>query len=393
MLGATGTLSTPMGDATQTGGPKSVILDSYGRAFDVDFSGTLNAAKSTPTLEPALAIGTQTRVTVVDNMSVALSVANRSGSVSLDRLDLSPADRQQVRAIAASVITKLGNDKSLAIGIARSSGALIDQMSINRASSFIAADAVRSNFGFYMRPKSAFAYQQTVGRTGLYFGSEIGDARVWPDGIADPMRGRYQNHRYNLAQAAFDRTIGTAKLSLGGTYLDERETVLGSATNIWIGATGAKSWFADAKLELGIGNSWQLGGAYRRGWTRIGAAGFRQNADWLQTEATSIDLTRFGVFSVSDQLALRFSQPLRVTGGGVNLNLPNSYDYANLTAGFESQYVSLAPKGRERDVELAYTSALWGGRFGANLYLRQQPGNIADASSDIGLAFRFSRTF
>ena len=393
ILGATGTLSTPMGDATRTGGPKTVILDSYGRAFDVDFSGTLNAAKSTPTLEPALALGTQTRVMVADNMSVALSVADRSGSVSLDRLDLSPADRQQVRAIAASVITKLGRDKSFALGIARSSGALIDQMSISRASSFIAADAARSNFGFYMRPKSAFAYQQAVGKFGLHFGSEIGDARVWSDRTTDPIRAAYQNHRYNLAQAGLDRKIGAAKLSFGGTYLDERATVLGSAANIWIGATGAKSWFVDAKLELGLGNSWQLGSAYRRGWTRIGAAGLRENADWLQTEATSIDLTRFGVFSIRDQLALRLSQPLRVTGGGVNLNLPNSYDYASLTAGFENQYVSLAPTGRERDVELAYASALWGGRFGANLYLRQQPGNIADASNDIGLALRFSRTF
>ncbi|MFM2409639.1 MAG: hypothetical protein RL481_467, partial [Pseudomonadota bacterium] len=169
--------------------------------------------------------------------------------------------------------------------------------------------------------------------------------------------------------------------------------ILGATGNVWTGTTGAKSWFADAKAELALGSHWQLSGSYRRGWTRIGAAGLRGSADWLQTDAWSVDVTRLGVFSLRDQLALRMSQPLRVNSGGVNLRLPTSYDYATLSAGFENRFVSLSPTGREQDIELAYASPLWGGSFGANLFWRQEPGNIAAAPDDIGLALRFNRRF
>ncbi|MEQ1539539.1 MAG: S8 family peptidase, partial [Sphingorhabdus sp.] len=390
---ATGALSAPMGDATRAGGPKTVVLDSYGRAFDVDFSGSLAAAPAAPTLAPALAIGTHTRVAVGGTLSVALSVTDRVGSVSLDQLDLSQSDRQQVRAIAASVIAKLQHDKTVAFGIGRSSSALIDQMSLERASGFVAADAAQSDFGFHMRPKSAFAYRQALGPVGIYTGYEIGDARIWRDRIGIATQQDFQNHRYSLTKVGIERQIGKAKVTLGGTYLIEDASILGAAGNIWTGETGSKSWFSDAKLEFGIAKGWQLSGTYRRGWTRIRAAGLRQNADWLRTEATSIDLTRFGVFSLRDQLALRISQPLRVTSGGINVTLPDSYDYASLSADFGDQYISLAPTGQERDLELSYASSLWGGQFGGNLYWRHEPGNIADAAADVGIALRFSRAF
>jgi hypothetical protein len=82
-----------------------------------------------------------------------------------------------------------------------------------------------------------------------------------------------------------------------------------------------------------------------------------------------------------------------VAKGGVELNLPTSYDYFTQEAGFERQFVSLAPTGREQDIELAYATPLWGGQFGANLYWRREPGNLAYAPDDSGIALRFSKAF
>jgi Subtilase family len=393
LTGATGTLSSPMGDATSNNGPRAVILDEYGRAYNVDFSGSLGAAKSNPTLEPALANDSETRLAVGESMAIALSVAKRRDSVGIDGLDLNEAERYQVRAIAGSVIAKLDNDKKVAIGFSRSSGALIDQMTIDRAASFVAADAANSNFGFFMRPKSAFAYRQTIGRLGFNFGSETGNARVWTDQAGDPLRSGYRGYSYALSQVGMDRRFGAATFGVNGTFLNEKATILGASSNIWTGSSGAKSYFADAKAKIELGSGWLLGASYRHGWTRLGAAGLRQNADWLQTNAWSADVTRFGIFSLKDQLALRFSQPLRVMKGGVNLNLPTSYDYTTLSAGFENQFVSLTPIGREQNVEFSYATPFLGGRFGTNIYWRQQPGNVADAPDDIGLALRFSKAF
>jgi subtilisin family serine protease len=110
-------VGSPMGDATGKGGPQAVILDSYGRAFSADFSGTLLAAKSTPKLAPALSMGTEMRVVANQHLAVTLSVANRRDGVGPDRLDLSPRERSQSRAIAGSVIARLGNDRQVALAL------------------------------------------------------------------------------------------------------------------------------------------------------------------------------------------------------------------------------------------------------------------------------------
>jgi hypothetical protein len=194
--GATGTLGRPLGDAGGNQGPKSIILDSYGRAFTADFSGTMRAARATPKLAPALAMGMNTQIAANSNFAVTLSVAQRRDGVGPDRLDLSPRERVQARAVAGAVIARLGQDRQAGIGIARSSGALVGQMTIDRAAAFIAADAAQDSLGFFVRPATAFAYRQTRGAFGLTVSGENGDVRLWQDYAGDPLRSRYQGHGY-----------------------------------------------------------------------------------------------------------------------------------------------------------------------------------------------------
>ena len=391
--GATGALGGPMGDATGQGGPEAIILDSYGRAFNADFSGTLLSARSSPKLAPALSMGTETRIASNPNLAISLSVVNRRDGVGPDRLDLSPRERAQARAIAGSVVARLGNDRQFALGIARGSGALIDQMAIERAASFIAADAAQQSFGFFSKPASAFAYRQQMGGFGLTVAGEGGDVRLWHEYAGDPLRSRYRGYGYQLAYAGLDRELGALRLKLSGTMLDERETILGGGANMWTGEAGASSWFADAGATYSPGSNWQANASYRRGWTRIGAAGLRDQADWLASDAWSADFTRLGLFSLHDRLALRIAQPLRVRSGGLNLTLPVGYDYSTLQASFGRQFVSLAPTGRERDIEAAYATPFGGGYLSANAYWRKEPGHIETAPDDVGIALRFNRKF
>lgn len=391
--GPTGALSGPMGDATGKGGPEAVILDSYGRAFRADFSGTMKVAQRTPKLAPALALGTETRIAANPNLAVTLSVAQRRDGVGPDRLDLSPRERAQARAVAGSVVAKLGADRQMAFGIARSSGALIDQMAVEQAASFIVADSARESAGFYAKPQSAFAYRQQFGAVGLTVSGENGAVRVWSDVDGDPMRSRYRGYGYRLARVGLDRVIGPIRFDLSGALLDERETILGATGNMWTGSEGAKSWFADANANYQFTRNWAVNASYRRGWTRMAAAGLRDSADWLESDAWSFDITRFGLFGSNDNIALRIAQPLRVRSGGINLSLPVSYDYSTLTASFGHQFVSLSPTGRERDIEAAYATPFAGGYLSANGYWRSEPGHIELASDDLGFALRFNRKF
>ena len=115
----------------------------------------------------------------------------------------------------------------------------------------------------------------------------------------------------------------------------------------------------------------------------------------LSTDAWSLDLSRDNALTSGDSLAFRIMQPLRVRSGGYAMNVPVSYDYSDLSVGYENRLFSLAPTGREIDFEAAYGLPVLGGAgwLGANAYVRRDPGNIAAMPDDVGAAARFTLRF
>ena len=392
-LKSNGILATAMGDATRKGGPRGVVLDDFGRAYDIDFSGSLATAAIAPRLGTALQNGIDTGLAGSSGLSIALTVARRSDGVGPERLDLSPRERAQARAIAGSVITRLDRNSQVALGIGRGSDTLLDSTDFGRAISFVVADNAAQSLGFSSRPDISLAYRHGIGRVALSMSGETGDVRVWNDDLNRLQKPGYRNSKYMRSRAGADSRFGPLKLGVAGTLLEESGTILGATTNLWTGDSGAKSWFVDTMAQLALGGDWQLGGAYRRGWTRLDATGLRPERDWLQTDAWSFDATRTGILTRGDLWALRVSQPLRVRSGGINLSLPVSYDYSSLSATFGRQFVSLAPEGREQVVETSYSSPFAGGWITANAFWRQEPGHIETAPDDLGLALRFNRKF
>ena len=97
--------------------------------------------------------------------------------------------------------------------------------------------------------------------------------------------------------------------------------------------------------------------------------------------------------SGGDSLGLRIAQPLRVASGGISLNLPTAYSYATEAATYELVPLSLAPRGRELDTELAWRGALWGGNASASVFARFNPGNVASLPLDKGVAVRWNTGF
>jgi hypothetical protein len=83
-------------------------------------------------------------------------------------------------------------------------------------------------------------------------------------------------------------------------------------------------------------------------------------------------------------------QPLRVRSGGFNLRLPSSYDYTTGQVGHERHRLSLAPSGREIDLEAAYTVRVLGGFLGTSLFYRVDPGHVEAMADDLGAAVRFT---
>jgi hypothetical protein len=170
--------------------------------------------------------------------------------------------------------------------------------------------------------------------------------------------------------------------------LEEKQSVLGGRMSEALGGGGSSSMFVDIEARRQLGSGFSAGLTARRGWTDFAGGKF-------ETAAYAFDLTRLGVLNAEDRLGLRISQPLRVTSGGFNLFLPTSYDYLTGTATSSWQHHSMRPSGREIDTELSYSTNLLDGNawLGGNVFLRKDPGHIADANADLGAAVRFSLDF
>jgi len=385
----TGMTSAPMGDGGQHG-LSVVVLDGYRRAYSADLAAGISRAPLQPRLAPALGIGLRSLTMAKGSTAIALSVTNDAGELSVDRLLLSAGDERRARALAGSVVTRLGRSTMFALGISRSGLALASELDRRGGGDFLVGGSALDSFGFDTRAKSGMAVRQQLGGFGVTASAETGVARLWENGLFSELRRGYREHGYSALSLGTSRAFGPVFLSARATNLVERDTILGARFDGLFGSGGARSWFADLEAHWVPSQSWALTAAWRQGWTRLGAGGIRQNADHLQTSAWSFDATRNALFDPSDRLSLRIAQPLRVSRGGFDLTLPTRYDYATEQAGFSTTRLNLAPTGRERDIEAAYSRPLWGGRLSANGYWRHQPGNFATAPEDIGAAIRFS---
>ena len=384
-----GTLSAPMGDGNQ-GGLSAVVLDSYGRAYTMDLASRIARASLQPKLAPALGIGARSRALAGGSTSFALTVTAGEDGLSLDRLLLSSDDERRARALAGSVLTRLGPNTSLALGIAQSGLALASQLNRRGGDSFLVGTSAIDSFGFDARAKSGLALRQSSGGLAVTASAETGAARLWQVRDETDPRSGYRQHGYSVLSLGASKLVGSVDISARATSLIERETVLGARFDSLFGTGGARSWFADLEARWKPADIWSFAFAWRQGWTRLRAGGIRQNADHLQTTAWSFDATRSAVFSRKDRLSVRVAQPLRVARGGFDLTVPTSYDYTTGQAAFSSTRLNLSPTGRERDIEAVYSRTLVGGQVSLNGFWRHEPGNFANAPEDLGAAIRFT---
>lgn len=388
--GQTGTTSTAMGDGGQSGAMETIILDDYARPFSVDLGGTVRRAPLPAKLAPGLGIGTQSLAASNGAMAVTLSLADRGRHAAIDRLLLSAHEERRARAIAGSVVTKLGPKTALAMGISRSGIALARELDGGGWDAFLIGDRAGDGFGFDARAKSGIALRHDLGGFALTASAESGAARLWESDAYQAVRRGYHSHGYGAIGLGISRSFGPVGLSVRATNLIERETVLGGRFDAFYGSPGARSWFADLGASWTPARDWTLSAAWRQGWTRIGAGGARLGTDRLRSSAWSFDASKARLFTADDRLGLRIAQPLRVSGGGFDLTLPTSYDIWSGATTTRVSRLNLAPTGREIDVEAAYARALWGGFVSGNLFWRNDPGNIEAAPSDVGAAVRFT---
>jgi hypothetical protein len=384
-----------MGDVAMSNRPvNAVIVDSYGRAYDIDLAHGLNATAPRLRLTPALIHQGRSVSAVAGTTQIAFSISDRGvGTASILPLALSDGQARQARLLAGRVNAAITKDTRFSLGIRQTAASQVSALQDMTSSAFLTAGEARMEGGFERQLGNSFALRQQLGAFGLTGSVEHGDARLYEGAGDEYLHRGTREYPYAALGLSLDRKIGPARLALGANWMREDETILGARFANFIGRGGARSLFMDGNMEAALGQGWSIGTSWRQGWTYPNAGSTLTGQSLLKSNAFSFDVTRANAFTPGDRLAFRFAQPLRVTSGGLALSVPVAYDYATLTPTFGIRRFSLAPQGREIASEIAWILPMSGGYFSSNLFWRQEPGHFESAPDDIGVAFRLQFGF
>ncbi|MDT0508186.1 S8 family peptidase [Novosphingobium sp. MMS21-SN21R] len=380
--GLTGTSSGAMGDALSGASLGTVMLDGYSRAYGLNLAAGLRVGQARLPLHEALAGGGSPVAVDASGLSLAFTVDSRFGAVPLR---LAPGEGRQARVLASSVVTRIDRSLDLALGWKVSADSLTARLQQRREPQFLVAGIAS---GVFTRPETGMAARYRLGGLGPTVSAERSVLVR-----SDPLRERRGDR---MTQIGFTLDGGQGEAfdwRLGFGLMREERTVLGARFADALGGGGAMTAMVSPGLGWRFGKGWALGATGSLGFTRIDSGAVATGGSRLVSSSWSVDLSREGVLTAGDRLALRVSQPLRVERGGLELNLPVAWDYATQTATFARVPLSLAPKGRELDAELAWATVLWGGDASASIFFRREPGHFAGAPDDGGFAVRWSRGF
>jgi hypothetical protein len=382
---AGGQASPPMGDAPIRL-PNTIVLDRFSRAYKADFAHRVKRHGQDRPLGNALQLGYKTGAAAAGDTIVSVTTRHDLGN--LLNVAFTSADRREEherasRPVSGFALTRLSPSTAIAAGYSESSRQLQQRLDGANSISFVASPDPLGRSGFVPRGARSLAIRQALGPLSIFAAAEAGRTDRFEN---DPDEESPSYRSWTLSSEVH---FGKAGLAVGMTDLREQSTVLGGQFDFT--SEGARTRFIDAAVSYRFGKGWSAGLLYRRGWTSMPAAQLTDGGT-LTSDAWAIDLGRRNSFAPGDRLAFRIGQPLRIRSGGYLMSLPMSYDYGTETAGFESRLLSLAPTGRELDLEAAYGLSLFRGQgsLNANAFLRMEPGNIEAQRNDVGAALRFS---
>lgn len=376
-----GATSAAMGDAVSGTSLGTVMLDGYGRAYRVDLASGLRASSVRQPLFEALASRGRPVALDASGVALAFTVDRRFGAVPLR---LAAQERAQARVMASSLVARLGKEASLAMGWNVGAESLAHRLGTFDEPQFLLTDTDRP---YVARPESALALRYRLGALGLTFSAER--SLLWH---VEPLRERRED-RANRFALQLDGGGAELQWHLGFEAMREEHTVLGARFSSVLGGGGATSFAVSPAIAWKPVQGWYFGAKVGLGLTSIDRSGVSPGGSQLRTSTWAISAARKDVFTGDDRVALRLSQPLRIESGGLQLDLPVAWNYASQTATMARVPLSLAPHGREIDAELVWSASVTGGFLSTSLFLRREPGHVAGAPADAGLALRWSSEF
>ncbi|MXP26660.1 S8 family serine peptidase [Altererythrobacter indicus] len=389
--------SPAMGDALGATSLSAIVLDKYQRAYNVELGSNLRGAGVAERLYGAL-VGEQRQAAMSSDVaSVAFTIDARGAYGELPRLAalrLPNEDAERARILAARVAYRISPNTQFGFAFAQGADGLVAQLQGQSRPAFMIATSADAGEAGLQRKDMSFAFRRQFKGWGLTAKAESGHVVSRSREKVNGIWGRDQDRsKAQTLGLAVDRAIDNWTISVGAEWLQEERTFLGGRFHDSFGIRGTNTAFLDAEAAWSFARNWRFGASIRNGWSKASAGDSVSAGSQLRSQAWSMDIERWGVFGRDDRLAFRIAQPLRVSSGGLKLELPVSYDYDTLSPVYGIREISLAPEGREIMGEMAWRGAFMRGYAAASVYYRHEPGHYANLPADKGIAFRWSTDF
>ncbi len=203
--------------------------------------------------------------------------------------------------------------------------------------------------------------------------------------------------RGSLFQSNLDlRFAGGITASLGVGLLSEEGSFLNSrSAGIFAVGRQTSSEFYSLSTQFPAWHGWTLGASYTAAISHLSMAQGSLFSDWRPVRSNAFALSMVGssIFTGDDSLGLMAGQPLRVTSGDANLDLPVGHDLEG-NVRRETRNIGLTPDGRQVDLQVAYQRRLTPILSAASYAMVQiQPGHDKNAKPNYGIGLKLSANF
>jgi hypothetical protein len=360
------------------------FLDSYGRAFSGDFSGSLRSRASSIGLHSLAAVRQDFALSTLATGGMALQFSGRQAPAwQRDARGQTGADTR-----LTDVRMNLHLPLSARLRLSAGSGVSADELlGTGDASDMLLLDDARLLQADPARPDVSLGVTRLLANWSLSAAMTYGRKA-----IVSPAR---QSAR---SASSFDvrarRWLGDTDVTLGLSFQSERGQLLGSDSHILFGDdAGSHGLMAQLGLQR------DLGPLHLSATSQLGRVQLNPGSAALAQGSNSVTLSAFRALVQYDvrqdaRLSFALAQPLRIESGAATLRLPTGYDYATLQSRLSDVRTTLAPDARELDLELGFA-----GRIGPfehvqlNGFHRLNPGHQSDVPSDTGLLLRWQTRF
>ncbi|MFT6105871.1 MAG: subtilisin family serine protease [Rickettsiales bacterium] len=142
-------------------------------------------------------------------------------------------------------------------------------------------------------------------------------------------------------------------------------------------------------------NGWKVTASYSEGKTDVSGNNIGVFRDFSDIKSRGSAMGFLNNNFLGGSLALVYSEPLRIYKGSANLDIPISRDADGNVQRLTANGISLAPDGKEQDLEISYSTKLKydRGTINFNSLVRQEPDNIKGAENQYLMMVRYNLKF